>query len=333
MENTIILLRLLGLDKLEGYYHCKLFFVVLIPFNNIIMIRIILIIFLYVINGINGKLNLPEREKTNIALIGDSNSFRLTVGFEDNLRCTTTGNEQQAEGRLPRLEYWSRDGQITGVNIHSRDCGGCNSRRADCANKVSHIEYITMEYVMDTEVSTLRTYWDKTCTAMTTGLLERDVECYQSITTQEFLFGEYWNKNEGTCPDIISHINTAVHDISRFTTDIYRRNVRWFFEVVKYFLDVYCPNTIYLYSTAGRVNENHVPDIFKSLTTNAHITEFNNIALEIFNTMNHERMIFAFDVNAITTAYPDSDYLDAVHLQKHRYNEMAIHFLNEMSLL
>lgn len=44
-------------------------------------------------------------------------------------------------------------------------------------------------------------------------------------------------------------------------------------------------------------------------------------------------MIFAFDVNAITTAYSDSDYLDAVHLQKHRYNEMARNFLNEMSLL
>ena len=46
--------------------------------------------------------------------------------------------------------------------------------------------------------------------------------------------------------------------------------------------------------------------------------------------MNHDRMIFAFDVNAITTAYPDSDYIDAVYLQKYRYNEMTI---NEMSLL
>jgi hypothetical protein len=159
--------------------------------------KIIIFLLIIIIDIINGKLNIPEREKTNIALIGDSNSFRLTVGFEDNLSCIGSQNEQQAEGRLPRTEYWSRDGKITGVNIHSRDCGGCNSRKAECTSKVNHIEYVTMEYVMDTEVSTLRTYWDKTCTAMTTGLLERDVECYQSLTTQEFIFGEYWNKNEG----------------------------------------------------------------------------------------------------------------------------------------
>jgi len=168
---------------------------------------------------------------------------------------------------------------------------------------------------------------------MTTGIMERDVECYQSITTQEFIFGEYWNKNDGTCPDIVSHINTAVHDISRSTPEIYRRNVRWFFEVVKYFLDVYCPTTIYVYSTAGRVNEHHVPPQFKSLTTNEHVENFNRIALEIFNEMKHDRMKFGVDLHQVTKTFSDSDYLDAVHLQKYRYDEISRLFLTEMSLL
>lgn len=168
---------------------------------------------------------------------------------------------------------------------------------------------------------------------MTTGILERDVECYQSLTTQEFLFGEFWNKNDETCPDVISHINTAVHDISRFTPEMYRRNVKWFFEVVKYFLNVYCPSTIYIYSSAGRVNEQHVPPQFKTLTTNAHVNDFNDIALEIFNEMKHDRMKFGVDLHKLTLQFPDSDYLDAVHLQRARYDDIAKLFLSELSLL
>lgn len=294
----------------------------------------ILIFTLYMMNVVLCKINIPtQKEKTKLALIGDSNSLRLSILFEDNLACHTTQNEQQADGHIPNADYWSRDGKITGVTIHSRDCGGCNSRNAQCDNKVSQIEYVTMEYVMDTELSTLRTYWSKTCTAMETGLDRGDVECYQSLTSQEFIMGEYWNKNDNTCPDIISHINTAVHDISRFTSEIYKRNIAWFFEVVKYFLDVYCTSTIYVYSTAPRVNEKHVPPQFKSLTTNEHISDFNKIALEVFNKMNHTRMVFGLDIHAITSEFPDSDYLDAVHLEKSRYNEIAKLYLTEMSLI
>ena len=95
-------------------------------------------------------IDLPQREKTKLALIGDSNSLRLTVGFEDNLACHTTINEEQVDGHVPNAGYWDRGGKITGLVIHNRDCGGCNSRNAVCERKVSEIEYVTMEYVMDT---------------------------------------------------------------------------------------------------------------------------------------------------------------------------------------
>lgn len=122
--------------------------------NKNMIVLIVLLLFCIFKTSI-GMIDYPQKEKTKLALIGDSNSLRLSVLFENNLSCRRTTDEQQVEGHVPTLEYWNRNGKITGLVVHNRDCAGCNARSAVCDKKVSHIEYVTMEYVMDTVYNTI----------------------------------------------------------------------------------------------------------------------------------------------------------------------------------
>lgn len=87
-----------------------------------------------------------------------------------------------------------------------------------------------MEHVMDNEIITLRNNWQRSCTDQP----NYKTLCKQSITTQEYIFGEYFtNGNQlQSCPDLILHLGTNVHDMGRRTSKMYRIAIVWMYPFV-----------------------------------------------------------------------------------------------------
>lgn len=286
------------------------------------MKSVVAILFLILFVG-----NIVGKKKIRLALVGDSTGFRVTKELVELLNCALHDNENPVNGREPNINYFSQGGKISGIIAHTRDCGGCQSRRGTCRSRlVSALEYLTMEYVMDTELATSRTSWGGLCSGH-----PGDVYCEQSPTTQEFVFGEWWTSSRNTCPDVIFHLATNVHDIARRSTVGYRRSVTWMFGVIAEFLDVSCPDTKYYWSTAARVEEAKVPKEYRNVTKNEKIVEFNQIALNSFP--KHERMFLGFDQYNYSLLLDISRYTDAVHLSKSTYHDMGKKFLQIAELL
>lgn len=182
---------------------------------------------------------------------------------------------------------------------------------------------------MDNEMTTLRNYWEKTC-------VERDEEpslCYQSITTQEYLFGEYFSSSANTCPDVIYHMGTHVHDMSRRTTEQYRSSVTWMFSTIKIFLDNICPDTTYYWSPSSRILEIVVPHKFKKISTNNKVLEFNDIATKTLLSFGHSRMLLGFDQFNFTLHMDVKLYRDDMHLKKIGYMQMSKGILLHLGLI
>lgn len=199
---------------------------------------------------------LPLFQCITIIMMGDSTCSRQSNSFTRLHNCHIISRENSG-GKMPDLNYWSRNNSILNIQTHYRDCSGCNSYRAKC--NFGHFEYITMEFLHDTELTTRRNAWEKSCN----NNPDYTRFCSQSSTTQEFLFNEYLH----ICPDIIYHVSTGVHDIARYKPHQFKRNAVWFYALIDEF-HVRCPNTLYYWGTSGRISEALVPERFKNWTTN-----------------------------------------------------------------
>lgn len=173
---------------------------------------------------------------------------------------------------------------------------------------------------MDTEVTTTRSSWEKTCDAH-----PGDAWCSHSTSTQEFIFGEWWRQGLNNCPDIIYQLGSATHDISRRNERGYRRSMIWMFDLISEFLDVSCPQTVYYYSMTPRVAETKVPLKYRAHTKNSIISRFNAIALEVFPS--HPRMFKALDLYNFTSGLTDDSFLDAAHVKGEIYENIINRFM------
>jgi hypothetical protein len=191
-----------------------------------------------------------------------------------------------------------------------------------------------MEYVMDNEITTLRNHWEHTC-------LDKPnykTLCKQSITTQEYIFGEYFSdpinstSSSSTCPDLILHLGTNVHDMGRRTSKLYYIAIQWMYSIIQVFLDDICPNTTYYWSTASKINEAMVPDKFKNSSVDSKILEFNKIASQTLLSYHHNRMLIGFDQYNFSSYLHPSKYKDAIHFHGGSYVELAKRMLLYLGL-
>lgn len=286
----------------------------IIKSENMIQSILFFCLFFYLLKESLGK-------KQKMVLIGDSHGIRLYNRFKEHYRCRTNiAIDNAIDGRYPNTDYWSKNGEINGLIVHTRDCGVCLSQKSICHNEeIATIEYIAMEYSMDTEVSTIRTSWDKTCDGH-----PGDVWCQHSSTTQEFIFGEWFSKLNNTCPDIIYHLGSTIQDISRRTERGYRRNMIWMFDLIEDFLDTECTNSKYFFSTTPRVAESKVLLPYRNFTNNNIISRYNDISLSVFP--RHPRMFKAIDIYNLSVTLDDNIYLDAFHLSKSIYDDIVHEF-------
>ena len=240
--------------------------------------------------------------------MGDSTCRAQSLSFLDLHGCEIKTNEQGTD-QIPEAKYWSHDDRILNIETHVRDCSKCDAFRTHC--HFGRFEYITKEYIQDTEITTRRNGWENSCLIHPwLGSL-----CSQSLTTQEFIFNEYLH----ICPDVIYHMSTGVHDIARYTPNQFKRNIDWFLALVNEFHQR-CPNTQYYWSTSSHVAETLVPEQYKSITTNKVLYEYN----QIYNTSIPTFAKHGFDQWAYTANLDLSIYGDAVHLKPDVYRAIAV---------
>ncbi|KAI0242892.1 hypothetical protein LSAT2_010681 [Lamellibrachia satsuma] len=177
---------------------------------------------------------LSQRNVTKLVVLGDSNGlryFKATMRLlKKFLKCR--GVKGEIGSTMPDVNYFTQGTKLNSSDIfvHPRDCMGCKSAAVSCTDKDTEIklEYIVMEFFLDTEMTTVRNRWQKNCHP------SKDVpECHQSNTYQEFLLSEYL---EGNYPDVILLFSPS-HDKARSG----RSKIRSDMEYLKMLIDIYVP--------------------------------------------------------------------------------------------
>ncbi|KAK2190248.1 hypothetical protein NP493_85g04010 [Ridgeia piscesae] len=105
-----------------------------------------------------------------------------------------------------------------------------------------NLEYIVMEFFVDTEVSTVRNMWKKNCHRSTEAPL-----CRQSNTNQEFILSEYL---ESSYPDVIL-LFSGNHDKARSGLS----KIRGDMEYLKMLIKTYVPKQTKLF-WFSKISEN-----------------------------------------------------------------------------
>ena len=131
-----------------------------------------------------------ERHIRNVILLGDSNGARYHKGLITHLQHTTDAvcvehKKEKPEIKYPNLAYFSNDSSIPAEEtvLQERECTTCKSVLSVCTFPniplVINVEYIAMEFTIDKEISTYRTF--QMCRK-----LKRKI-CDYSTTSQEFI--------------------------------------------------------------------------------------------------------------------------------------------------
>ncbi|CAH1772915.1 unnamed protein product [Owenia fusiformis] len=181
---------------------------------------------------------------SNILLVGDSTATRYARAFVNAFKTTYKCRLEKKENagyKEPDMRYFSNIPQED-MYFHTRECYGCDSFLYNCSNdsigksNVRHsgshvtIEYVSMEYFMDTEITTLRFPHGKTKNKC--RKTNQYAPCEQSPTSQEFIFNEYLQlKSHEAYPQLIlliaNHHETRMRDAANF-----KRTFTWFLDVV-----------------------------------------------------------------------------------------------------
>ena len=176
---------------------------------------------------------LTRRNVTKVIVLGDSNGLRYFQAakklLERVLRCGHIKHE--IDPTKPDMNYFTKGTKLNASDIvvHNRDCSGCTSVAMKCRDKANEIdlEYIAMEYYIDTEITTVRNKWLNNCHRSKEAPL-----CRQSNTYQEFIFGEYLEDNY---PDVIL-LFSGNHDKARSGLSKIRADMEYLKMIIKKYL-------------------------------------------------------------------------------------------------
>ena len=264
---------------------------------------------------------LTRRNITKLVVLGDSNGLRYFNAMkrllEKSMKCRTVKVERGAT--MPDVNYFTIGTNLkaSDIVVHHRDCSGCKSKAVLCADeslKVD-IEYITMEFFQDTEVTTIRNQWQKNCPRQTVQ------GCHQSNTNQEFILSEYF---EGNYPDVILLFSSS-HDKVRYGLN----KVRAYIDYLKLLINMYVPKKTQVF-WFSKISEDlqKKPKIWRNVTfdgkskTNEQIERLNR---ELFDVLRPELMkkdgkiSTFFDIYDMSLGVPQWS-LDGVHRKSEWYN-------------
>ena len=138
--------------------------------------------------------------------------------------------------RKPDVNYFTNGTKLKAseIAVHHRDCGGCTRTAMSCTDKITEInlEYIVMEFFLDTEVTTVRNQWQKNCIPAKDPSI-----CRKSNTNKEFILVGCL---EGNYPDVMLLFSPS-HDKAKSGLSKIRSDK----EYVKMLISKYVPNKLF----------------------------------------------------------------------------------------
>ena len=222
-----------------------------------------------------GRMNVKK-----MTILGDSNGLRYfqatKMRIEKIMKCRVVKAERFST--LPDVNFFTSGTNLnaTDIVVHPRDCEGCKSSLVYCTdgNMTVQVEYVVMEFFLDTEVTTVRNQWLKNC--RTDKVTQR---CNQSNTYQEFIFGEYLKSNY---PDVIL-LFSSNHDKARAGLTKVRSDIAY----LKMIINTYVPErTKVVWFSKFSECQRMKPIIWKNVTyenikTNEQIVRLNRALFDI----------------------------------------------------
>ena len=273
-----------------------------------------------------------ERQIAKVLILGDSNGARHFKAFNkmlanDGFRCNTTRKETPENMKMPDPNYFANGSNIPLRDIvcHTRDCAKCYSRYIVCSKEPEsgvkqsiEVEYVAMEFTIDSEVTTFRPFTSNKCP-------RKPAPCPHSTTYQEFIFGEYLRDNY---PHLILLFSNN-HDIRRRSLPQYEADLA----ILMHLLQTYVPETTTLVwlSRPGEYPAKK-PLVWqketfsigsRNLTTNEMIEVMNLSLYKLFRIHQNgitRRVLPFFDLFTMSKDLQERWSTDGVHMNQAWYN-------------
>eukprot|EP01084_Bolivina_argentea_P210113 357751_1 len=281
---------------------------------------------------------------SSIVIFADSHGLRWTKSlmkyfdskFENN-NTTASGTHKQCNkilsekgSKFVNKEFYNIDNMVT----HVRECSGCQSYIMNCYYSnisVIKIKYLSQEFVFDTEIQRYLTHWNKNDLLHSIGIKKCPTNwllgCIGEISysTQEFYLKNYF-KLTGY-PNIIIRFATYQHDIGRFTEIEFKRNFRYYLQLLLDYVNTNNTKIIWI-STMSFATVWHNES---TMHLNEKIWRFNNIAVsEIVKYAKNSIHIFPLDLFQISlqlrqlygNRWNENHGLDTAHLHAMFYDQL-----------
>ena len=195
------------------------------------------------INSKEAQHCLKRREVKRMLFLGDSNGIKYFETMVDLLNQTFScklEKEHRSPNYMPDVTYFTNGTRLNAIDIvvHYRDCRQCYETLVACSAPHEHgdsftvkLEFLAMEYFLDTEVTTVRTKKQKNIGR---------AGWHHSTSTQEFIFSEYLKMQP--YPDVIL-LFSSNHDKARNVLEKMRADM----EYLKSLINLYVPSTTELF--------------------------------------------------------------------------------------
>ncbi|CAH1795673.1 unnamed protein product [Owenia fusiformis] len=277
------------------------------------------------------QMKFIERNKlTSILVLGDSTAYRYHDAIQIQLdgiygrrNCKAEKLEGLTDAKqfFPDREYFD---EIPDVVTRERGCGGCHSITYSCNTSRAFpkitTEFLSMDYFMDTSVTTRRETRTKTCKPNLTQFESWGVGCGSSLTTQEFIFNEYLaTKTSSQYPQLIILV-ANFHDIKRHNVDSFKRTLTWFMDIVNQSTKEY-PDTKIIWFQPTYILKKNQPIEYHNMTSQARNSELYENVKEVLTKYfedNSGRFLPFYSLEDISHGVPDLN-VDGIHYKKDFY--------------
>ena len=248
-----------------------------------------------------------KKNVTYIVILGDSNGFRysttaIKVLEKNGWNCTILKGEYPSRPDYPDPSYFRKPGiPLEDIRYRTRDCHSCISFLSRCSlqNKQLEVEYLALEFMLDTEISTLRTTW---------GRCHTRIFCPHADTYQEFLFREYLADRY---PDVLLFF-TSLHDIGRHTVKHMRITAKFFFNLV----ESYMPSDSYIFIMDGTKRRSNNKQYYENKRTPNDMQIMHNKIIydTIYDRLTNPNLLwYAFPTLFDNSTITDHTYVDHAH--------------------
>ena len=176
---------------------------------------------------------IKKKQFYSFLILGDSNGMKYAQALihllsQRHKTTVKTIRQERTRSFTPDIQYFKKGSRIEGESfrIHDRDCSGCKSFLKECRMEgiIIRVEYIAMEFTLDTEVTTRVNFKPQGPPECLPGR-----QCFQSTTYQEMIFREYLTDQY---PDVLMIFQNS-HDRMRKPLAVFDAEMQYFVKLLE----------------------------------------------------------------------------------------------------